>query len=699
MDFLNVAPLRWQEWDDLPDDPVPSSWSRVATAARLAEGIEDWRTRLPRFRDELVQQAARFSSTDEPNVRVQRLAEAASQLLVVGERLDTMLQSLPERGRWRDFVRVVVDEVLALFERDAETLEVERALRSLVSLEIRGHGRASRGEFRDVVRQVLARTAMPFEPDAHGGAVTLGTEESLRGMAFDEVVLMGLRDGEWPAPMSEDPILSDADRRRLGAALGDETALPTRADHMHLEQVRFHEARSRGARRVLLSYARLDPTTGATRLPSTHLMQWAQEEAGSSIDYAAFEALPQVERVPLTRRDAPERGPLVSLQEVDALALAALDANAARRYVRRLGTLPRQGLLLDTMRNRRRRFTAFDGMLASPDVQKSLRASLGSRIWSISQINTWATCPFRFFMRRMLHLEPLDLDSGRELDALTLGRLVHEILERFQRRLQDRDIEPQKSAFEDLQHELAQAARQAFATLEARGQTGSRLLWALRKETLLEDLGLYLHQEVRRGEWGRWWRPQAFEQEFGPGQEMQLEVTGDGFRLPFRGFIDRLDHHTQHRGVLVVDYKSGRKIASSGSPAAGQLVVYLLAATAGDAAVLERSEARFVHVTRRGEFAVQRMAGDAVQRRRRDFDALVLSVVTGAATGDFHTEPGDKATHCRFCDYRGICDSRIARQSERKSAAGQTQRYDALPDFSDLLHDLPMPSTSAKERE
>jgi RecB family exonuclease len=691
MDFLDLAPLRWRLWEELPEDPVPSSWSRVATAARLADGIEDWRTRLPRFRDEVLEQAARFSSSGEPNARVQRLAESASQLLLVGERLHGMLQSVPERGRWRDFVRCVLQDVLSLFEREPETLEIESALRGLASLEIRGHGRASRAEFRDAVRQVLGRTSLPFVADAHRGAVTLGTEESLRGMAFDLVVLMGLRDGEWPAVVSEDPILSDADRRLLGTALGDEAALVTRADLMQLEMVRFQEALTRGARSVVMTYARLDPTTGATRLPSTLLMQWAQEEAGSRIDYAGFEALPQVERVPLTRREAPESGPLVGVEEVDALALAALDHSAARKYVRRIGELPRRGLLLDTMRNRRRRYTAFDGMLRSPDVQRSLESSLRSRTWSISQVNTWATCPFRFFMRRMLQLEPLDLDSGRELDALTIGRLVHEILERFHLRLQDRRITPQDTSFDILQRELEGAARQVFASLEGRGQTGSRLLWQLRKQTLLEDLTLYVRQELRRGEWGRWWQPAAFELAFGPGEEQQLEVNGNGFQLPFRGFIDRLDRHTQHSGVLVIDYKSGRKTSTSHSPAAGQLVVYLLAATAGDGAVLDHSEARFVHVTRRGGFAVQRMAGDAVRRRRQDFDHLVVAVASGAAEGDFHPEPGDKGTHCRFCDYRGICDSRIVQQSERKAAAGQAERYATLPDFSDLLHDLPMP--------
>jgi len=185
--------------------------------------------------------------------------------------------------------------------------------------------------------------------------------------------------------------------------------------------------------------------------------------------------------VPLTRREVPESGPIVSAEEYDALAIASLQNHEARRYVRQLGNLPRRGLMLDTMRNRRRRFTAYDGMLQAPDVRNSLRASVDTRFWSISQVHAWSTCPFRFFMQRMLQLEPLDTDNGRELDALAVGRLVHDILEHFHQRLQDRHMAPAQQPFAALKEELQRACQQSFAVLESQGQTGSRLLWHLRK--------------------------------------------------------------------------------------------------------------------------------------------------------------------------------------------------------------------------
>jgi RecB family exonuclease len=166
-------------------------------------------------------------------------------------------------------------------------------------------------------------------------------------------------------------------------------------------------------------------------------------------------------------------------------------------------------------------------------------------------------------------------------------------------------------------------------------------------------------------------------------------------RLQFRGFIDRLDRHVSHAGLLVIDYKSGRTVDATRFPSAGQLVVYLLAATGGDDALLDVSEGRFVHVTRRGDFAVQRMLGRDVRQRKEAFKDLVLSVAHGVAQGDFHPEPGDNAAHCTFCDYRGLCDGRIGQQAERKSVAGQRQRFESLPDFADLLHELPE-STSGR---
>jgi hypothetical protein len=196
--------------------------------------------------------------------------------------------------------------------------------------------------------------------------------------------------------------------------------LPLRSDLVERERRLFRQMVQAAQQRLVLSYARLDPATGAARLPSLLLLEFAEAEEGRRLDYEAFARLAWCERVPLRRREPPVGGPVLSLQELDDLAIASLPQNAARRYVRQLGPAPGRGLVLEALRNGRARFTAFDGMLADAATRAGLARALASRPFSASQLASYATCPFRFFMRHELRvavrlLEPVRRDRERTL--------------------------------------------------------------------------------------------------------------------------------------------------------------------------------------------------------------------------------------------------------------------------------------------
>ena len=51
---------------------------------------------------------------------------------------------------------------------------------------------------------------------------------------------------------------------------------------------------------------------------------------------------------------------------------------------------------------------------------------------SASGIESWATCPFQFFLGRVLRIDATDRpEDGWTVDPLERGSLVHRILERF----------------------------------------------------------------------------------------------------------------------------------------------------------------------------------------------------------------------------------------------------------------------------
>jgi ATP-dependent helicase/nuclease subunit B len=683
MTFLAVAPLRWDEWCGTAADPVPSAWERAAHTACLGKGIEDWRVKLERLGAQHAERRRVRSEAGDPTLGDEAGERAAAELRAVAVALDGAIRSIPARARWIEFTTALADFVSAAFVPDRTTQAVLAALERLPGLDALQQPRPTRADFRDLVRHVLADSRRVEPTPAGSGAVVLGTAADLYGIDFDLVCIVGMQEGEWPAPVAEDPVLADVDRKSLCAALGDARALPLRAVVVERERRAFRAAVGAARRRLVIGYSRLDPASGAGRLPSLFLLELAEEREGGRFDYAGFDQLPWMESVPIFRTQPPEHGPVVSLAEYDTLAVARLPHAAARRYVRRLGGFAARGLVLDAQRNGRARFTACDGWLGER-VQPELAQAMAGRVYSASQIATWATCPFRFFMRHLLGVESLDRDEHRELSLLEMGRLVHRILEIFHRGLAQEGL-ALDAGMEPLKARLQAAVRAACAEIESKGRQGARVLWEVRQQRLHEDLVRFVRQEMRYAA-ASGWVPEAFEQRFGPGQRRGFAVPRRGADpLQLAGTIDRVDRHARHDGVCVVDYKSGRRIGRRGDARAVQLVLYLLAACGGDAARLDRSEGRFLYVTRRGGFGVHRLPGSRVRARHAEFADLARAVAAGVEGGEFIPEPGPQAVHCRSCDYRSVCDVRIELQVELKQRAGQDARWAGLPDFSPEL--------------
>ena len=544
MAFLCVAPLRWREWGGITGDPVPSAWERAARDAFLGRGLDDWRNKLEQQRQEQERRSEQLEAEGEPAQRARAAAAASADLLNLATALQAEAARFPEHGRWGEFVdaaRALLDRA---FEPGSETEALGQALERLRALDgLGGGGSLARADFRDAVRNALAEARLGDVGFQELPGVTLGTAAALYGVDFEVVCLAGLQESEWPGQALEDPVLLESGRAALAAALGDAAALPPRSRAIERDRALFWGAAGAARRRLVLCFARLDPDTGAARLPSSLVLELAERRAGRSLDFVELERLPWVERVPLHRPQPPAGLPLLGLPEHDTIFAAALPPLTATRYVHALGGFAARGLLVDRLRHRRRRFTRADGVLRSPAARRALAAQFAAAPYSATQLATYVTCPFRFFMRHVLRLEPLERDDRRELSELEVGRLVHRILESFYRHLQPRGgggmWDP--AAAPEARRRMLAAAETVFAAVEARGQTGARLLWQVRKQRLREDLLRFLRLEMQRPSGG--WEPYAFERRFGPGTGLEPRLERRGRAVVLRGSIDRLDEH------------------------------------------------------------------------------------------------------------------------------------------------------------
>ncbi len=173
------------------------------------------------------------------------------------------------------------------------------------------------------------------------------------------------------------------------------------------------------------------------------------------------------------------------------------------------------------------------------------RFSSGSYI-HVTAIDAYRLCPRRFFIERVLELKPPEIKDFK-LDALTVGEMLHKVMERLIPSAGTADYE----SFRE------KASRVAEETIERWPLDGYWL--ALLKESFLDILpDIYKVEESLRAEGFSF-------------RSAELRVKGEPLKgIKLRGKIDRLDsggsapsHIGGSAPFLVLDYKTGAATLSS----------------------------------------------------------------------------------------------------------------------------------------
>jgi ATP-dependent helicase/DNAse subunit B len=393
-------------------------------------------------------------------------------------------------------------------------------------------------QVRGAVEAAGYRVAIP--PDQ---AVYVSDVLAARGVIADAVAVLGLAEGNFPAPVSEDPFLSDLERQELKAN-GLDLELSLRSDQQSL----FYEAVTRAERFLLLTRPYLSET-GESWPPSPY---WT----------AALEALAL----------APDRRQGDTLPApADAASVVEVLTTAARR--RRLPAV------FAGLRAELAHLTHAAGVLAdqlgpladtTAGDLSALRPQLQSRfghahVWSPSQFETYTGCGYRFLVERVLALEARE-EPETGYDAAQLGAMLHDLLERIVRRVPDLDPTTLDTAIAELAPTVFDQAPRVYGFRPTR-------LWPVQQRQLLVALRttlLALAQQVAEG-----FRPEHFEVDF---EALVLDIDDGPIRV--RGRIDRIDVDP-HGRVRVIDYKTGSSGLSPDDLITGrrlQLPLYALAA-------------------------------------------------------------------------------------------------------------------------
>ena len=306
--------------------------------------------------------------------------------------------------------------------------------------------------------------------------------------------------------------------------------------------------------------------------------------------------------------------------------------------------------------------------------------------YSISQLETYAKCPYKYFAERVLKLKPLE-EPSEEIEALEMGSLLHNILYEFYKAIKGKGIIISQASDKDFNY----ARKILFRIAEEQiiqGNFNSPVTF-YEKEKILgikgkrENSILYLFLKTER-EKNENFIPEFFEEAFGSlysdKRNMEQKNSVKELRagnVKIRGKIDRIDIDNTENTFEVVDYKlSGirpnREELDEGLSL--QLPLYMYAAKELINAQLEKDlnpdvpkiyslkfkEAEF------GKNAVNLglKKNSSLQEKKKVLNKLieeclnsVEKYVEAIKTGKFNlTTLKDRENKvCRYCSFKAIC--------------------------------------------
>ena len=661
MATVSSSPLIWN------GATVPArAWDQVSRNAGVVKGERDWELRLQTFMDDALGAAADLGDDPEYESRVRRLRRdgaTAKQLqtfmafLIESVGRGVVLESWKRRSKWcrgllDTFLGPSTDwpasEQLAL---DHVHLVLDR-LATLDAVEPGGSLNIFRRSLDLELDGGLGRVG------SFGNGVLVGPASVTLGLRLDRVWILGMSEGSFPSRPRDDSLLPDRERQGIGV-------LRLRSDRTGDEHRHFRAAlASVGTDGVAhLLYPRGDLRQSNERVPSRWLVDIAQQRLGNdrlsgsdianvSADWiehsASFTAGVTETAFPATSQEFELASLVTHLRahgQIDDHELLSEDhqlANAARTQRLRLSG----------------RFTRFDGNVSTVPIEAP---GTGARATSATALETWARCPFQYYVRYLLGVDPLETPELRlRIDPLSKGTLVHEILEAFVRhRIADTDVERLAWNADDGRrlHEIADTA---FATVESRGLTGEPLYWRRDQVLLRRDLGAFLSLDSDRRLDGDL-RPIDTELAFGlDGARAVRILLPDGRKIGVRGSIDLVDE-TPEANLVIVDYKTGKRspISPKDPHKNGtklQLVLYALAARQ----VLDRPAAdvdsSYWHLRAADGY---RQAGYGVTPAIEvEVLRAVATIVSGIEQGVFphHPDPSTRGgwISCHYCDPDGL---------------------------------------------
>jgi ATP-dependent helicase/nuclease subunit B len=207
-------------------------------------------------------------------------------------------------------------------------------------------------------------------------------------------------------------------------------------------------------------------------------------------------------------------------------------------------------------------FTKFDGYV--PQAGPALDPCAPGNVYSVTELESAAQCPFRFFLKRGLGLRPVDereRDRDVWLDPLTRGSELHDVYAALLRKVRN---EKRRPTLKDADW-LLKYAQDRLAQLHEEMPAPTSEILERETKDFLDDVQLFLEAEVEDGATTAVGLEVSFGRPLnGPGDNVEplarsepVAISlGNGITLRIAGRIDRINE-VGEATFEVLDYKTG----------------------------------------------------------------------------------------------------------------------------------------------
>jgi RecB family exonuclease len=648
--------------------PAPWRWERLLVESSVIGGRDRWARRLHGLAEEYQARIRGLADDDPDDPRIDRLGrelEYLAQLQQFALPLVETMSAWPARARWGEWLAILEPFATRVLRQPGRVLQVMSGLRPMADV-----GPLGLAEVSDLLSDRL-RALQEAPAGSRYGRVFVAATDQARGRAFRVVFVPGLAERLFPRPLREDPLLLDDLRAAVPGLLQHEGRAAR-------ERLWLRLAVGAATDRVYVSFPRVDASEGRARVPSFYALELMRAVTGRVPDHQVL-AQEAAERTGAALAWPAPAAPADAIDdfEHDLSVLRALmtqGAAAAKgraQYLLQLNPHLRRSLTAHWHRARHA-WTPADGIVRATDEVRPFLATqrLGARPYSVSALQHYAACPYRFLLSAIYRLAPIEAPAPlQRMDPLTRGSLFHRIQAELFRALERGGLLPPRV---ESRARIVGVLEETIAAVA--GEFADKLapaldrVWRDEIAAIARDLHVWIDEVIADDAWEPW----RFELAFGlpdrtghDNRSLRDPVAIDG-RFTLRGSIDLVERKRGGDRLRVTDYKTSRNRSQKNARLGGgtmlQPVLYSLAVEA--ATGLTAETARFWYCTSLGGFESHHVAIDAATRRA---GLEVLEIVDRAVElGTFPAAPADRA--CAHCDFRPVCGPDQERRVHRKAA-------------------------------